>query len=119
MLPRLFSTLDIDMQYITFGKTDEQVSAMCLGTMMFGDRCDEAESDRILGAALDHGVSFIDTAAMYGDGLTETILGRILKWQRERVFLATKVHKGIDARSITESIDESLTRLQVDYVDLY
>ncbi|HUX77539.1 MAG TPA: aldo/keto reductase, partial [Anaerolineae bacterium] len=44
---------------------------MCLGTMMFGQRCDEAESDRILATAIDGGVTFVDTAAMYGEGVTE------------------------------------------------
>jgi len=55
---------------------------MCLGTMMFGERADEAESDRILGAAIDAGVNFIDTAAMYAGGRTEEILGRIIKGRR-------------------------------------
>ena len=107
------------MKQVTFGTTGELVSEMCLGTMMFGDRCDEAESDRIISAALDNGVTFIDTAAMYCNGRTEEILGRILQGRRGKVFLATKVHKGVDYRSITESIDESLARLQTDHVDLF
>lgn len=107
------------MKYVEFGKTGQKVSEMCLGTMMFGRRCDEAEADRILGAAMEHGVNFLDTAAMYGDGLTEEILGRIIKGRRDKLFIGTKVHKGIDARSILESIDESLVRLQTDFVDLY
>lgn len=107
------------MNYIEFGTTGEQVSEMCLGTMMFGSRCDGTESDRILGAAIDHGVNFIDTAAMYAGGLTEELLGRIMGSRRDNLFLATKVHKGIDAASILTSIDESLTRLRTDHVDLY
>lgn len=107
------------MNSIQFASTDAQVSELCLGTMMFGGRCDEAEADRILGTAIDHGVNFIDTAAMYGNGLTEEILGRIMKGRRDKLFLATKVHKGVDGASIISSIDESLTRLQTDYVDLY
>ncbi len=107
------------MDYIEFGATGEQVSEMCLGTMMFGSRCDEAEADRILGAAMDSGVNFIDTAAMYADGLTEEILGRIMGSRRDGLFLATKVHKGVDAASLLTSIDESLARLKTDYVDLY
>src|SRR5690606_33647689 len=102
-----------------FDNTGVQVSEMCLGTMMFGARCDEAEADKIVGASLDQGVNFLDTAAMYGDGKTEEILGRILQGRRDRVFLATKVHKGVDGDSIRTSIDESLRRLQTDYVDLY
>lgn len=93
---------------------------MNLGTMMFGGRCDEAEADRILGVAVDAGVNFVDTAAMYGDGLTEEILGRIMKGgRREKLFLTTKVHQGVDRASIVSSIDESLQRMQTDYVDLY
>jgi aryl-alcohol dehydrogenase-like predicted oxidoreductase len=107
------------MKYVEFGNTGEKVSEMCLGTMMFGARCDEKEADRILGTAMEHGVNFVDTAAMYADGLTEEILGRITKDRRQNLFIGTKVHKGIDAPSILESIDESLARLQTDYVDLY
>ena len=107
------------MNYIELSKTGEQVSEMCLGTMMFGDRCDETETDRILSAALDAGVTFIDTAEAYCQGRTEEILGRILNGKRERLFIATKVRKGIDGKSILEGLDESLARLQLDYVDLY
>jgi len=107
------------MKAIQFGNTGEMVSEMCLGTMMFGDRCDEAESDRILAAAIDQGVNFVDTAAMYVAGHTEEILGRILRGRRDKLFLVTKVHKGVDGKSIRESIEESLMRLQTDYVDLY
>ena len=108
------------MKYVDFGRTGAKVSEMCLGTMMFGDpRCDETESDRILGAAIEHGINFIDTAAMYQKGGTEKILGRIIKGRREKLFIATKVVKGVDANSILESIDESLDRMQIDHVDLY
>lgn len=108
------------MRQVAFGRSGVQVSEMCLGTMMFGDRCDETESHRILSAAVENGVNFIDTAAMYCAGATEEIVGRWLRSRvRQEVFLATKVHKGIDAQSITSSIDESLARLQTDYVDLY
>lgn len=107
------------MKYVEFGKTGEKVSEMCLGTMMFGVRCDQAESDRILGAAIECGVNFIDTAPMYGNGLTEEILGQIMTGRRDQLFVGTKVHKGVDAGSILTSIDESLARLRLDYVDLY
>ena len=92
---------------------------MCLGTMMFGKRADETEADRIVAAALDAGVNFFDTAAMYCEGVTEEILGRVLQSRRNKVFLATKVHRGIDYEAITGSIGESLRRLQTDCVDLY
>ena len=108
------------MEQVAFGAQQAaHVSEMCLGTMMFGDRCDSAESDRILSAALDAGVTFVDTAAMYCDGVTEEILGSIMGDRREKIFLGTKVHKGVDGDSIETSIDESLKRLKTDYVDLY
>jgi len=107
------------MKYVEFDGTGEKVSEMCLGTMMFGSRCDEAEADRILGTAIEHGVNFIDTAAMYAGGRTEEILGQLMRGKRDKLFIGTKVHKGVDARSITNSIDESLSRMQIDYADLY
>jgi aryl-alcohol dehydrogenase-like predicted oxidoreductase len=99
--------------------TGVQVSRMCLGTMMFAKRTDPAEADRILSFALDQGVNFLDTAPMYSEGACEELLGRILQGRRDKVFLATKVHKGVDRESILGSIDESLRRLQTDRVDLY
>ena len=107
------------MKYIEFGKTKERLSELCLGTMMFGDRCSEKEADRILGKAIELGVNFIDTAAMYCDGLTEKIIGQIVQGRRDKLFIATKVHKGLSRKDIIESIDESLERLQIEYVDLY
>jgi aryl-alcohol dehydrogenase-like predicted oxidoreductase len=111
----------IVLKIVEFGNTKEKLSEMCLGTMMFGDRCSEAEADRITATAIDAGVNFIDTAAMYCEGLTEEILGRIFKKMRgrDKLFIATKVHKGVDRESILKSIDESLARLKMDYVDLY
>lgn len=106
------------MNYVPFGATGVTVSEFCLGTMMFGDRCDQVEADRILSTAIEHGVNFIDTAAMYVNGGTETILGHILKGRREQLFVATKVNY-IEPAIIRSSIDESLQRLQLDAVDLY
>ena len=107
------------MRQIEFSNTGVQVSEMCLGTMMFGDRCDEAESAKILNTALDNGVTFIDTAAAYCNGVTEEILGRIIKGKRDKLFIGTKVTRTTDAEWVLQSIDESLERLQTDYVDLY
>ncbi|MGB8983113.1 MAG: aldo/keto reductase [Anaerolineales bacterium] len=107
------------MNQIEFADTGIKISEMCLGTMMFGDRCDEAESALILNHAIDRGVTFVDTAASYCKGLTEEILGRILQGKRGRIFLATKVTRTTDPEWILQSMDESLTRLQTDHVDLY
>ena len=107
------------MKKVIFGKTGEEVSEMCLGTMMFGRSCDEAESAGILSCALDGGVNFLDTAAMYAEGKTEEIIGRSILGRRKEYFITTKVHRGLDEISITGSIEESLKRLRTDYVDLY
>ena len=107
------------MNSIKFANTDVEVSEMCLGTMMFGDRCDEAESARILDTAMAQGVTFVDTAASYCNGVTEKIVGRITQGKRDQLFIGTKVTKSTDAAWVTQSLEESLTRLQTDYVDLY
>ncbi len=106
------------MKQVEYAATGTMISGLCLGTMMFGDRCDQAESDRILTSAIDQGVTFVDTAAMYCDGETEAILGRILGARRNDLFLGTKVHKTTEGAWIRQSMDESLQRLQTDYVDL-
>lgn len=106
------------MNQVPFADTGVNVSELCLGTMMFGGRCDQAEADRILGTALDHDVNFIDTASMYGDGRTEEILGEIMADRRDRLFLTTKVNS-VAAADIRTSIDASLARMKTDYVDLY
>jgi aryl-alcohol dehydrogenase-like predicted oxidoreductase len=107
------------MRIVDLSTTGVKVSELCLGTMMFADRCDYKVSEEIVNAALDRGVNFIDTAAAYSGGACEEYLGKILKGKRDKVFLGTKVVKGIDRRSILESLDESLGRLQTDRVDLY
>jgi len=107
------------MQSVPFGRTGKEVSEMCLGTMMFGDRCDEAESDRIFSTAIERGVTFIDTAASYGKGETEAILGRIMGNRREKLFIGSKIVNKTPPADFARSLDESLARLQTDYVDLH
>ena len=107
------------MRQVEFANTGETVSEMCIGTMNFGLRCEATEAERVVAAALDQGVNFIDTAAMYGDGKSEEVLAASIRGCGNQLFLTTKVHKGIDGKSIRESIDESLSRLQRDHVDLY
>jgi aryl-alcohol dehydrogenase-like predicted oxidoreductase len=123
------------MQYNTLGKTDLQVSRLCLGCMTFGepDRGNHAwtlpeESSRlIIKHAIDNGINFFDTANSYSDGSSEEIVGRALKdfMRREDAVLATKVYfqvgdlaEGLSRAQIMRSIDDSLRRLGTDYVDL-
>lgn len=96
------------------------VSKVILGTMMFGDKCDYSTTERIVQRALELGINSFDTAAMYTTGVSEEFLGRSLQnVPREKIFVTTKVVKGIDQASILSGIDESLARLKMEYVDLY
>ncbi|KGA99606.1 MULTISPECIES: aldo/keto reductase [Leclercia] len=123
------------MQYTTLGKTDLKVSRLCLGCMTFGepDRGKHAwtlpeESSRLLiKHALDGGITFFDTANSYSDGSSEEIVGRALRdfARRDEVVVATKVYhqvgdlpEGLSRAQILRSIDDSLRRLNMDYVDL-
>jgi len=127
------------MQYAKLGNTGLDVSRICLGAMSFGSAegwthnpwaLDEEDSRTIIRRALDLGVNFFDTANVYARGVSEEILGRALKdfAKRDEVVLATKVRgkmhdgpngEGLSRKAILSEIDKSLTRLGVDYVDLY
>jgi len=120
------------MKYRTLGKTGLQVSVIGLGTMVhaghFGPMKD-SESLSAIETALDLGVNFIDTSDAYGAGYSETLLGNALKGQRDKVILATKggnvmtgPNRGkriFEPDYIGRVMDESLQRLQTDYIDLY
>ncbi len=112
------------------GRSGIDVSSVALGTMMFGawGNTDEAECRRMLDAALDAGITLVDTADMYDDGTSERILGDALRGRRDRVVLATKVgnpmdgdpeRRGLSRRWITQACEDSLRRLQVDHIDVY
>ena len=118
------------MRYRTLGGTGIEVSVHCLGTMMFGSvgNPDHDDSVRIIHAALDQGVNFLDTADMYSAGESEDIVGKALKGRRDDVVLATKVHfpmgegrnrGGNSRRWIVKEVEESLKRLNTDWIDLY
>lgn len=117
------------MQYRLLGRTGVRVSPLCLGCMNFGNRTDEGDAIRIIHAALDAGINFLDTANVYSRGVSETIVGKALAdGRREKVILATKVHgkmgdgpndHGNHRQHIFQQIDASLRRLQTDYIDLY
>ena len=72
------------------GASGLHVSEICLGTMMFGDRTDEAEAGRIISSAREAGVNFVDTANQYAGGKSETVLGKLIKGDRERWIVASK-----------------------------
>jgi aryl-alcohol dehydrogenase-like predicted oxidoreductase len=118
------------MQLRTLGGTGIKVSPYCLGAMMFGlwGNRDHDDCARVIHHALDHGINFVDTADMYSQGESEEIVGKALKGRRDQVVLATKVHgqmgkdplhAGNSRRWIVQEVDNSLRRLQTDYIDLY
>src|SRR3954464_10873102 len=123
------------MKHTNLGRSGLSVSRLCLGTMNFGWKTEEAESHEIMDRAQAEGVNFFDTANVYGfdagKGRTEEVLG---SWfaqgaeRRERTVLATKVYGSmtdwpndtfLSARNIVRSCDASLRRLQTDWIDLY
>ena len=123
------------MNTIQLGSTDLQVSRLCLGCMTYGEptrgnhawTLPEASSRPLIQQALDAGINFFDTANSYSDGSSEEILGRALKdfARREEVVVATKVYfpltnlsQGLSRKNILQSIDDSLQRLGMEYVDL-
>ncbi|MER5651289.1 aldo/keto reductase [Streptosporangium sp. NPDC002524] len=118
------------MRYRVLGGTGIEVSVHCLGAMMFGavGNPDHDDCVRIIHAALDRGVNFVDTADMYSAGESEEIVGKALKGRRDDVVLATKVHfrmgkgpnrSGNSRRWILKEVEESLRRLGTDWIDLY
>ncbi|MEY2456161.1 MAG: hypothetical protein QOK06_1255 [Acidimicrobiaceae bacterium] len=118
------------MERTTLGRTGIQVSRHCLGAMMFGawGNRDHDDCIRIIHAALDAGVNFIDTADVYSGGESEEIVGKALKGRRQDVVLATKFvapmsedtnQRGASRRWIMQEVENSLRRLDTDYIDLY
>jgi aryl-alcohol dehydrogenase-like predicted oxidoreductase len=119
------------MDYRTLGSTGTKVTPLCLGAMMFGDwgNTDHDDSIRIIHRALDAGINFIDTADVYSRGESEEIVGKALAGgKRDNVVLATKVHGtmgddpnqfGNSRRWIIKEVEDSLKRLNTDWIDLY
>jgi aryl-alcohol dehydrogenase-like predicted oxidoreductase len=129
------------VRYSVLGPTGVRVSKVCLGTATFGVAPDPQQADRIVGAALDLGVTFFDTADVYGSTPTfdrpgappaseresaEEILGRALLGHRDKVVLATKsgerrfdADAGLSRRYVTQQVERSLRRLGTDYIDVY
>ncbi len=126
------------MDYVRLGSTGMKVSRICLGCMGFGDAqawvhkwvLNEENSRIVIKKALELGINFFDTANVYSIGVSEEILGRALKdfAKRDEVIIATKLHGkmregpnggGLSRKAILSEIDNSLKRLETDYVDLY
>lgn len=116
------------MKYRKLGKTGLMVSEICLGTMVFGNQVDKTEAINVIKSAIASGVNFFDTADLYAEGRSEEILGKALKEERHNVVLATKVayrigpgvnDVGLSRRHIIQGIEDSLRRLETDYIDLY
>jgi len=119
------------MEYRNFGRTGMKVSQLALGCMMFGARANEDESLAMIERALGSGINILDTADVYSQGKSELIVGRALKQsgRRDQVVLCTKVHgrtdphdanaQGNHRRHIVAAVEDSLTRLQTDYIDVY
>ena len=117
------------MQYRPLGRTGIKVSPYALGTLMFASSVgnpDHEDSIRVIHKALDAGINFVDTADAYGD--SEEVVGKALKGRRDSVILATKVSRpmgddpnqqGASRRWIVKAVENSLRRLQTDYIDLY
>jgi aryl-alcohol dehydrogenase (NADP+) len=125
------------MDYVNLGSSGLKVSRICVGCMTFGARkwrewvLEEQESRPLIRQAIEAGINFFDTADVYSIGVSEEILGRALKEfgpPRDRLVIATKVfgvmgddpnQRGLSRKHILHAIDDSLRRLQTDYVDLY
>ena len=125
------------MEYVNLGSTGLKVSRICLGTMTYGSKkwrewvLEEEESQPFYRRAIEAGINFFDTADVYSLGVSEEITGRALKEygpSRDKVVIATKVfnamgddpnQQGLSRKHIMHAIDDSLRRLQTDYVDLY
>jgi aryl-alcohol dehydrogenase-like predicted oxidoreductase len=125
------------MEYVNLGGTGLRVSRVCLGMMSFGKHesrewaLDESEAEPIVRRAVEGGITFFDTADVYNGGQSEVVTGRLLPTlfgMREEYVVATKVHgrtmpgengRGLSRKHVLSSIDASLERLELDYVDLY
>ena len=115
------------MQYRHLGTSNLKVSALCLGTMMFGDQTELAEAGRMVASARAQGINFIDTADVYSGGRSEEMVGKVLAGDRHNWVLATKVGNSMGAalspfhysrKWLLQQVDSCLARLATDYIDI-
>jgi aryl-alcohol dehydrogenase-like predicted oxidoreductase len=116
------------MRYRRLGDSGVEVSEICLGTWVaYGDPVDRPQAEAVVDAAFDAGINFFDTANVYSYGRAEEFIGSVLaKRPRDSYILATKLlgempngDRGLSRAQIRKQIDDSLSRLRTDYVDLY
>jgi len=116
------------MEHKSLGNSGLKISAVGLGCNNFGGRCDEGQTKVVVDAALDEGITFFDTADMYGGGKSEVFLGEALGERRKEIVLATKfalpmgdgpLMRGASRRYVFNAVEASLKRLNTDYIDLY
>jgi voltage-dependent potassium channel beta subunit len=121
------------MEYNNLGKTGLPISRLSFGSWLtFGKQIDEALVERLMGIAYEHGVNFFDNAEIYARGMSETVMGKVLKkskWSRDSYIVSSKVffgsggqlptQKGLNRKHVFEACHQAMERLQVDYLDLY
>ncbi len=116
-----------EMQYLRLGRSNLRVSRLCLGAMMFGDQTDAQEAARIVASAREQGVNFIDTADVYTRGASESVVGPLIREQRDWWVLATKLGNAMSSapnesrysrKWMVREVDASLARLGTDYIDI-
>jgi aryl-alcohol dehydrogenase-like predicted oxidoreductase len=115
------------MEYRTLGRSGLRIAPIVLGTMMFGDRTDEAEAGRMVAMAREHGANMLDTADAYVGGESERMVGRLIGSDRAHWVIATKAanpvgpgpnDRGLSRRHLLRAAQASLRRLQTDWIDL-
>ena len=118
---------EVAMKKVLLGRSGLSVSPLCLGTMTFGARTDEAGAREIYARARAAGINFVDTADVYNGGASEEIVGRLIAAERSRIVLATKVcnkmgeddnHRGLSRAWITRSVENSLQRMGTDRIEV-
>ena len=118
----------MSISHVKLKHTDLEVSRFCFGTMTLGKPTDQAGTNELVDRCIEGGINFFDTANMYQCGVAETLLGNALKGRRGKVVLASKVRykageepdqQGLSRKAMLRAIDETLQRLQTDYLDLY